>query len=417
MQNKKIDIAVIGGGAAGFFAAIHAAKTCNGRVAIFEKTRQWLSKVRISGGGRCNVTHACYKPGELVKYYPRGGKKLYKAYQQFATQDTWDWFQERGVKLKTEADGRIFPVSDNSETIIDTLLKEVKGLGVECYQQAAFAFINPVEEGFELHFKNQAPLKADQVILATGGHPKPAAYDWLKNLGLSVTDPFPSLFTFNVPDSGMTDLQGLSVQDGSVHLTGNKSQERGPVLITHWGFSGPAIIKLSAFAAETLYACNYHFHFLINWCGGYTEEEVRASIQAYAKQHPQKLVMRNPLFEIPGRLWKRQCEKAGIEHDRPYYELGKKMLNRLVEYLVKDPYEAKGKTTYKEEFVSAGGVDLKDMNLETFECKNIPGLYVTGELLNVDGVTGGFNFQHAWTSGYLAGKAAANKVKAHQPPA
>ncbi len=407
-MSRGVDIAVIGGGAAGFFAAIHAASHCHGRVAIFEKTKKWLSKVRISGGGRCNVTHGCYEPSSLVQYYPRGGKKLYKPFKQFATRETVEWFEKRGITLKTEEDGRIFPITDSSETVIDCLIDEAKNVGVEMHAKSEVVQISPLQEGFSLTFKGGAELTVNQVILGTGGHPKPENYNWLTNLGLSVVSPFPSLFTFNVPDSGLNDLQGLSVHKGSARLAGTKLKQEGPILITHWGFSGPAIIKLSAFGALELYNRNYQFPFLINWCN-LEEEDVRNQIKQYRIKHPKKIVLSNPMFNLPSRLWKRQCEKAGLDPNKPFSELGKKQINRLVEYLVRDPYQANGKSTFKEEFVTAGGVELREVNTQTFESKKLPGLYLTGELLNVDAVTGGFNFQHAWTSGYLAGISAAKK--------
>lgn len=403
MPDQKVDIAVIGGGAAGFFAAIYAAENSHIAVKIFEKTQKLLSKVRISGGGRCNVAHDCYHPGQLVKNFPRGGKKLYKAFQQFATEDTLNFFRERGVNFKTESDGRIFPTTDSSQTIIDTLVNEADRRGVAIQRRTGINQIDPVDEGYRLKSTDGTTCLARKVIITPGGHPKPAAYQWLMDLGLSVKKPFPSLFTFNVPDSGLTDLQGLSVDHGEVRIAGTKLSQQGPVLITHWGFSGPAVIKLSAFAAETLYEQNYHFPFLINWCG-LSDAEVRKRLADYREAHPKKQVAGNPLFAIPARLWKRLCEKSGIQEDQPFHEVGKKMTNRLVEFLVRDPYNAKGKTTYKEEFVTAGGVELKEVNPETFESKKLPGLYLAGEVLNVDGVTGGFNFQHAWTSGYLVGK-------------
>ncbi len=404
MTNLDFDIIIIGGGAAGFFAAIHAGENSNRKIAILEKTKKLLFKVKISGGGRCNVAHDCYKPAELVKHYPRGGKQLYKAFQKFATENTLNWFRNRGIALKTEDDGRIFPTTDDSQTIIDSLVNAALEKGIEIYKSTEAVSITPNNDGFTIGLKSRKTLHAGKVIVASGGHPHPSAYDWLKALGVQVAPPIPSLFTFNVPDSGLTDLQGVSVPYGSVQIPKTKLKQEGPILITHWGFSGPAVIKLSAFAALELNERNYQFPFLINWCG-MEEEEVRDQLHEFQRQNPKKLVVSNPVVNIPNRLWSRLCEKARIGESRTFINLPKKKMNRLVEHLVKDHYEAQGKSTFKEEFVTSGGVELKEVDLSTFECKKIPGLFFVGEILNVDGVTGGFNFQHAWTSGYLAGMA------------
>ena len=409
MGQEKAEIAVIGGGAAGFFAAIHAAERTNGSVVLLEKTAKLLNKVKISGGGRCNVTHACYHPSQLVKHYPRGGKKLYKPFQKWATQDTIDWFQQRGITIKTEADGRMFPTTDDAQTIMDALIQDARSKGCDIRTRTGVNAIEPTETGYKLTLSGHQSLEANQVVVASGGSPSAKGYQWLEDLGLPVVKPFPSLFTFNVPDSGLTHLQGLSVQHGWVQLAGTKHWQEGPVLITHWGFSGPAVIKLSAFAAEYLHEQQYHFPFLINWCG-MKPEGAQEGLDEVVKAHPKKLVQSNPQFAIPQRLWAALCDKAGISDETRFAELGKRKRNALMERLVRDPYQAQGKTTYKEEFVTAGGVKLNAVNLETFECKEFPGLYLTGEVLNVDGVTGGFNFQHAWTSGYLAGVAAGEKA-------
>ncbi len=410
MDEGKVGIVVIGGGAAGFFAAIHAAERTKRAVVILEQSGKLLSKVKISGGGRCNVTHACYHPSQLVKHYPRGGKKLYKPFQAWATQDTIDWFESRGVSIKTEPDGRMFPTTDDAQTVIDTLVEAAKERGCTIRTKSRVEAIKPNDEGYQLTLNGGETLYTEQVVVASGGSPNDKGYKWLEYLGLPVVKPFPSLFTFNVPDSGLTHLQGLSVQRGWVQLAGTKHWQEGPVLITHWGFSGPAVIKLSAFAAEYLNKQAYQFPFLINWAGKKPEtvlEELKMLIHA----HPKKLVKSNSQFAIPKRLWAAFCDKAGIDAQTRFGDLSKNKRNGLMETLVRDPYYAKGKSTYKEEFVTAGGVDLKAVNLETFEAKQYPGLYLTGEVLNVDGVTGGFNFQHAWTSGYIAGKAAGKKAK------
>lgn len=409
MPHTDIDIAVIGGGASGFFAAIHAASAGSTRVVILEKSNKLLSKVKVSGGGRCNVTHDCNHASQLVQHYPRGGKSLRKGFEKFGVAETRTWFENRGVNLKTEEDGRVFPTTDDSQTIIGCLLKEAQKNRVEIRLQTEVVGITPQENGFILELRNGEKFLAGKVIISSGGHNKPAAYDWLRKLGLKIASPLPSLFTFNVPDSDLKDLMGLSVEKGIVQVPGSKWKMEGPLLITHWGFSAPAVIKLSAWAAIDFFERNYQFPILLNWTGK-EEQEIRDRLSNFREAHPKKVVMGNQLFDIPSRLWQRLCEKAGIHADQRYLDLPKKQFNKLVEMLVRSPYQVNGKTTYKEEFVTCGGVELSEINLTSFEAKKIPGLYLCGEVLNVDGITGGFNFQHAWTSGYLAGMAAARNI-------
>lgn len=406
---NKYDIAVIGGGAAGFFAAIEAA-SAGQQVVLLEKTNKLLTKVEVSGGGRCNVTHDCPYPNQLVKFYPRGGKSLRKAFEQFGPKDTVAWFEERGVPLKTESDGRMFPVSDSSQTIIDCLTAAARNAGVEIRMRTEVESITPENEsGFVLALKSAEPLKCGKVIVTTGGFNKAAGYGFVEQLGVKVVPPVPSLFTFNVPDSDLKDLMGLSIPQGTVQIPGTKWKEDGPVLITHWGFSAPAVIKLSAWAAIDLHQRNYHFPILINWTG-VGEEAVRETIQEFRETGLRKTIFAHPRFDIPSRLWERLCEKAGIEPSMKHGELPAKIRNRWVEVLVRCPYEVRGKTTFKEEFVTCGGVALSEVNIKTFESKSIPGLFFAGEVLNADGLTGGFNFQHAWTSGFLAGRDAAKRI-------
>jgi len=399
-------IAVIGGGAAGFFAAIHAAENGN-EVSIFEKTGKLLSKVKVSGGGRCNVTHDCQHASQLVNYYPRGGKSLKKGFGKFAVGETRQWFETRGVQLKTEEDGRVFPLTDDSQTIIDCLLTEAEKRKVDIRLRSEVSQLKALEEGFDLTLRQGDTLCFDRVIITTGGSNKATSYQWLKDLGLAIARPLPSLFTFNVPDSDLKDLQGLSVPQGGVRVPGTQWKSEGPLLITHWGFSAPAVIKLSAWAAIDFFEKSYQFPILLNWCGR-EENVLREELQAFKNEHPKKLVCSNQLFDIPLRLWQKLCAKAGISEQQRYLDLPKKQFNKLVETLLRCPYQVNGKTTFKEEFVTCGGVELSEVNLKTFEAKKIPGLYLAGEVLNVDGITGGFNFQHAWTSGYLAGLAAAD---------
>jgi predicted Rossmann fold flavoprotein len=405
--SNQYDIAVIGGGAAGFFAAIHAAEGGKHRVVILEKTAKLLTKVGVSGGGRCNVTHDCPYPGKLVQHYPRGGKRLKKPFEIFNATHTREWFESRGVALKTESDGRVFPVTDQSQTIIDCLQKEAESAKVEIRIRAEVEEI-VVEESdrFSLLVKGMGSVACRKVIVTAGGFSKPEGYQWLARLGIKIVPPVPSLFTFNVPDSDLKDLMGLSVPRGYVQVPGSKWKEDGPILITHWGFSAPAVIKLSAWAAIDLHSRNYSFPILINWTG-LPEEEVRETLQDMRVAHSGKRIAGFPRFEIPSRLWERLCAKAGIDPELRHADLPAKKANKFLEMLIRCPYQVNGKTTFKEEFVTCGGVDLEEINLKRFESKKIPGLYFAGEVLNVDGVTGGFNFQHAWTSGFLAGTAAA----------
>ena len=404
MIRKDWNVIVIGGGAAGFFAAIHAAEN-GAKVTILEKTSKLLSKVKVSGGGRCNVTHDCDYPNQLVKFYPRGEKTLKKSFSKFDVNDTRKWFEERGVELKTEADGRVFPISDSSQTIIDCLMKEVEAKAIQIHTKSEVTELKLLEKGFKLELKNGEALMADKVIVTVGGYPKSDSYQWLRELGLKIVEPVPSLFTFNVPNSDMKDLQGLSVEKGMVSVPGSKWKDDGPILITHWGFSAPAVIKLSAWAAIDLHSRNYRFPIHINWTGD-SEEVVRSALQEMRKDSPIKQIASNPLFDIPKRLWERLCQKAEISETLRYADFPAKTMNRFIEILVRCPYEVDGKTTFKEEFVTAGGIDLSEVDLSTFESKKHPGLFFAGEVLNADGVTGGYNFQHAWTSGYLAGSSA-----------
>jgi predicted Rossmann fold flavoprotein len=407
-------IAVIGGGAAGFFAAIACAQnnpSC--QVTLFEKSNKLLAKVKVSGGGRCNVTHHCFEPAQLIKFYPRGSKALKPSFQLFGAQNTVQWFEQRGVKLKTEADGRMFPVTDDSQTIIDCLLREADKTGVEVKISYGIASVEKMPEGnFKLlSLDKKNTLYFDKVIIASGGHPQARSYDWLQQLGHTVVSPVPSLFTFNISDKVFTELQGVSVPQAEVKIAASKLEQDGPVLVTHWGFSGPAILKLSAWGARELHDKDYNFRFFINWAHGYTETTLRTYLDLVRAEHPKKIIAGNPLFGLPARLWKLLTELAEIEPDRRWMDLPKKNSNKLVETLLRGNYEAKGKTTFKEEFVTAGGISLAEVNMQTLESKLVPGLYFAGEVLDIDGITGGFNFQAAWTTGYLAGKAASKALQ------
>ncbi|WP_339696986.1 NAD(P)/FAD-dependent oxidoreductase [uncultured Roseivirga sp.] len=398
------NIAVIGGGAAGFFAAFSCkTHSPNARVVIFEKTGKLLSKVKVSGGGRCNVTHACFNNNDLVRFYPRGGKQLKKVFGQFTTTDTVAWFEERGVQLKAEADNRMFPITDNSQTIIDCFLKEANKLGIQVVVNANVNSIQSKNPGFDLKIGDKTQY-FDKVIVASGGSPKAQGFDWLKALGHEIITPVPSLFTFNMPKESIKNLMGLSVPSATVRVQGTKLQQSGPLLITHWGMSGPAILKTSAWGARVLSDLNYDFKIQVNWLGTMNEEELRTwfvnSLQTIGKR---KIRNKNPL-DLPNRLWDFFLEKVEIDGEGIWAELGKKNLNRLINLLLNDTYEVKGKTTFKEEFVTSGGVALSDVDFNTMESRKCPGLFFAGEVIDVDGVTGGFNFQAAWSTGFVAGK-------------
>lgn len=394
-------IGIIGGGAAGFFAAIHASGAGKD-VTIFEKSPKLLSKVKVSGGGRCNVTHRPMEISKLVKNYPRGEKFLKRVFTKFKSEDTINWFESRGVPLKIEADGRMFPVSDSSQSIIDVLQKEAQKLSISIKKSCAVKSITPIESRYKLN-TDEGTFVVDKLIIATGGHPKLDSYSFLKNLNHSVLDPIPSLFTFNTPNESIRELMGLSVADGIVKIEGTKLTYRGPVLVTHWGVSGPAVLKLSAFGAQWLKEQNYVATALINWNGEFGEEQYSSHLKSYMLAHPNRKVESNSLFDIPGRLWEHFIIRSGIESGQLYGTLSKKQINKLVQSLFCYTLKVEGKTTFKEEFVTAGGIALNEVNPETLESKNHPNLYFAGEVLNIDGITGGFNFQAAWSTGFLAG--------------
>ncbi len=403
---KSIDlkIAVIGGGAAGFFAAVHAGRP-GVDVSIFEKSPKVLSKVKISGGGRCNVTHQPMEISRLVKNYPRGEKFLKKAFRHFSIPETFQWFESRGVRLKIEQDGRVFPVTDDSQTIINVLLKEAEKKAVQICMSTGVEQIKPVKNGFELT-TSKGLVHVEKVIVASGGHPSLSSYGFLHSLPVHLVKPIPSLFTFNTPKEPIRELMGIAVADATVKLEGTKLSYRGPVLITHWGISGPAVLKLSAFGAQWLFDQEYRATALVNWNSEMGEEEYQVRILHYGQQHPGRKVVSHPLFEIPQRLWEHFCEKAEITTDQLFGNLSKKCLNRLVQNLFCYKLDMQGKTTFKEEFVTAGGISLEDVDPDTMQSKACPNLFFAGEVLNLDGITGGFNFQAAWTTGYIAGLAA-----------
>ena len=394
-------IAVIGGGASGFMAAITAKQTNpNTRVTIFEKTDKVLSKVRISGGGRCNVTNATYSVSQLVKNYPRGGKQLKKSFNHFNTNHVIKWFEEKGIKLKTEADNRMFPESNTSETIVNCLVETAESLNIRISYKSKVSKLTPSKKGVELEI-NKELLLFDKVIVASGGSSNKEGLDWLKNLGYRIVNPVPSLFTFNLVDKSICKLMGLSLPNVTTSIQGTKLKNEGALLITHWGLSGPAILKLSAWGANELAKSSYNFSVGVNWLG-INEEELRLEFDKITSSR--KLVYKHNPFEVPRRLWHFILNKLEISEDQIWGDLKKKSKNKLINTLLNDKFEVKGKTTFKEEFVSCGGIDLSDVDMITMESKLHKGIYFSGELLNIDGITGGFNFQAAWTTGYLAGK-------------
>lgn len=411
MQQNKTLI-VIGGGAAGFFCAVNAARLHPQlKVILLEKTSKLLSKVKVSGGGRCNVTHVCFSIPDMIKKYPRGNSFLKKAFHHFFTTDTINWFGERGVSLKTEADGRMFPQSNTSQTIIDCLLQEANRYKVDIRMNSEvksivhrpWAIDQPT--GFELSFSSGKSLTADYVCIACGGFPKSSQFEWLTRTGHTFESPVPSLFTFNIPDNKIKELMGISVEDVVVKITGTKLQQSGPMLITHWGLSGPAVLKLSAWAARELADKNYHFTIHVNWLPAYNENTLAEKIrQVRFDLAAQKIINRNP-FALPSRLWEYFLNECGINPDIRWADLPAKEQNKLIKILCGQEMEVKGKTTFKEEFVTAGGISLNEIDVNTMQSKIITGLYFAGEILNIDGVTGGFNFQNAWTTGWIAANA------------
>ncbi|WP_247234996.1 NAD(P)/FAD-dependent oxidoreductase [Telluribacter sp. SYSU D00476] len=403
-------IVIIGGGAAGFFAAITAAETYpKARVTILEKNRSVLNKVRISGGGRCNVTHSPSELRYFIKNYPRGARLLKKLLTQFDAQATVDWFQNRGVKLKTEPDGRMFPVTDSSETIIDCLMRAAQRAGIQVLTSTGVKTFGwsdaPAGPRFVIHLLEGAPIQADRLLIATGGQPQRSGFDWLSSHGHAIESPVPSLFTFNTPGNYLLPLAGVAVQDAFVRIQGTKHEWRGPLLVTHWGFSGPAVLKLSAWGARELAENNYQFTCKINWLPDLNEQQVRELLMADKANTPKQQIHSHARFGLPLRLWKAFAEQAEIPDTLRWGDAPHKALNRLTELLTNSQFEVKGKSTYKEEFVTCGGISLSDIDAATLESRQVPGLYFAGEVLDIDGITGGFNFQSAWTTGYIAGRA------------
>ncbi len=415
---QPIRIVVIGGGAAGFFAAVACASAHpHTQVTLLEAGRHPLSKVLISGGGRCNVTHACFEPALLVQNYPRGSKALRGAFTRFQAKDTVAWFEKHGVRLKTESDGRMFPVTDDSETIVNCLMEAAQDAGVKLRTGATVKSLKKggsVEQEFEVELRNGEILKCDRILLATGSNPQ--GYAIAKAFGHTLESPVPSLFTFNIPDSRLQDLAGVSVNNACLRLpqAGKTLKEQtGPVLITHWGLSGPAVLKLSAWGARFLHEQHYQTPLLINWLPQYNQDNLRQMLFAVKSQLPQRQITTSCPVPLPKRLWMSLVISVGITTQERWAEVSKKALNQLIQELNQGQYLIKGKGVFKEEFVTCGGISLKEVDFKTMESRLVPGLYFAGEILDIDGITGGFNFQSAWTTGWLAGQAMGSYHDSH----
>lgn len=377
------------------------------RVIIVEKSSKVLSKVKVSGGGRCNVTHACFDIAELARHYPRGQNFLKKAFHWFNPPHTIDWFRNRGVDLKTEQDGRMFPISNSSQTIIDCLINELNQYHVQLLLNKTVIRLEKINGYFHVHYNNGHIIETDYVCVACGGFPKPEQFDWLVKTGHHIELPVPSLFTFNMPGNTITSLMGISVPHATVKIPATKLDETGPLLITHWGFSGPVILKLSAWGARELAAVNYHFSISVNWLYSYNEASLRQEWVPIRKQFSsQKVGNKNP-FELPARLWLYLLNICDINQEFRWADVTGIQQNKLIKTLTAQEFAVKGKTTFKEEFVTCGGIKLSEIDVNSMQSKLVTGLFFAGEIMDVDGITGGFNFQHAWTSGWIAAKAIA----------
>jgi len=401
MASKKV--VIIGGGAAGFFCAIQIAEQHpDWDIRILEKSSKILSKVKVSGGGRCNVTHACPDVEKLLQKYPRGQRFLKKSFYQFATQQTIEWFAKNGVKLHTEKDGRMFPMTNDSETIIQCLMQKVNQYKIQVCMNHDVTGVKKSNTIFEITLGNGQTMQADAVCMATGGMLKSNTFPWLLQMGHSIIDPVPSLFTFNVVEKNITTLMGVAVENATIQWKGTKWMERGPLLITHWGISGPAAIKLSAWCAREMAKANYEGAILINWTPEYNEQTLKMEWLNFRQDYGKReMGSKNP-FDLPQRLWHYFLQASQIDLKTKWADLKNTAQQQLIQHLTRTTLNIKGKTTFKEEFVTCGGVDLNDIDSLTMESKMVAQLHFAGEMMDVDGITGGFNFQHAWTSGWLA---------------
>ncbi|WP_070136998.1 BaiN/RdsA family NAD(P)/FAD-dependent oxidoreductase [Crocinitomix algicola] len=400
-----MDVAVIGGGAAGFFSAIHVKYNHpDASVVIIEKSNKFLSKVKVSGGGRCNVTNVEHRISELVKAYPRGGKQLKKLFPTFSTPDTMKWFEERGVSLVVQDDNCVFPESQNSQSVINCFLSEVNRLGITIQTGIKVKGIEPIEDGKIRLTMDEEVAVFDKIIVATGGSPKRTGLSWLEQVGHEIVEPVPSLFTFNMPEEKVKDLMGVVVEKTITKIPGTKLKSDGPLLITHWGMSGPSILKLSAFGARILSENKYKFKVQVNWVNELNDSVVFDEVQRLVKEYSLKHLSSIRPYYLPERLWRFLLDRVGLNPDKKWNELGKKGINKIVTILTNDLYDVNGKTTFKEEFVTCGGVSWESINTKTMESKVVPNLFFAGEVLDVDGITGGYNFQAAWTTAFVAAK-------------
>ncbi len=407
---SKPRIFIVGGGAAGFFSAITCAETNrDAEVHLFELTSNLLAKVRVSGGGRCNATHACFEPRDLVKRYPRGSRELLGAFSRWQPRDTINWFAARGVGLKTEDDGRMFPVTDDSSTIVDCLTRAAASAGVKIRTGCGATDIKKTSDGsgFVLILSNGESLECDKLLIATGGSKTAGGLSLAQKLGHNVEPPVPSLFTFHIEDSRLKDLAGLSVENAVVSVSSLKLREQGPLLITHWGMSGPAILRLSAWGARVLHGVDYKFTLTVNWLGGRPLETVRNELAAARTANPRKQVANWNPFSIPQRFWEKLVAGAGVSPTAVWTSISNQLLAAIAGQIAAGEFTVTGKSMNKEEFVTCGGVRLGEVDFKSMQSRVCPGLYFAGEVLDIDGITGGFNFQAAWTTGWLAGKAMA----------
>lgn len=397
-------IAIVGGGAAGFFAAIACAEANpRNEVSIYERGSEFLTKVRISGGGRCNVTHACFEPRAMSESYPRGERALISPLHRFSASDTVAWFERRGVRLKTEEDGRMFPVTDSSGTVIDCLLFEARAAGVRLFTRKGVDAVRRTSDGFELQFAGGGTAICDRLLLATGGTRSVSGGQIAESLGHTMAPPVPSLFSFHITEAWLRALPGISVPEVEASVPAGRLRERGPILITHQGVSGPVILRLSAWGARALHEMEYQFTLRLNWLPGSSEEEVRQQLQSLRDSNPNRRVVNSPLGSLPQRLWEQLTRQAGIDSGIRWTTLSRPQANALAALLVRTELTVHGKSLNKDEFVTCGGVKLSEVDFKTMESRIVPGLYFAGELLDIDGITGGFNFQAAWTTGWIAG--------------